>query len=306
MNSKKVKIIYFSLRNSKSNELELTWRKFYSLIGLSFFVLLFLVSTSVAFLTDFYQNLEISSLTKLNGHLKVQLQDMSGKINKIETRVKELEVEDDHLRIVADLPKIDNDTRDVGVGGVLNVNYELPLIEQNLTVQVFAYQEVLNKMERRLELSMHSREEIKSKLEQNNQLMKHTPSIRPLLGGRLNDGFGYRHHPLKERVIHHQGVDISAERGTEVFATAAGVVEKVVTKYKINRGFGKYVIINHGYGIKTVFGHMSKILVKQGQKISRWDPIGLVGSTGLATGPHLHYEVRKSGKAIDPLAYILN
>jgi len=306
MNSKKVKIIYFSLRDSKSKELELTWRKFFSLMGLSFFILLFLVGTSLAFLTDFYHNLEISSLSKLNDHLKNQLQDMSGKITKIENRVKELEIEDDHLRIVADLPKIDDDTRDVGVGGVLNVNYELPLIEQNLTDQVFAYQEILNKMERRLELSKHSREEIKNKLEQNNQIMKHTPSIRPLLGGRINDKFGYRHHPLKDRIIHHKGIDIAAERGTEVFATAAGYVEKVVTRYQVNRGYGKYVVINHGHGLKTLYGHMSKILVKQGQKIGRWDPIGLVGSTGLATGPHLHYEVRKSDKPIDPLAYILN
>src|SRR3990172_7840105 len=213
MNNKKVKLIYFSLRDSKCKEIELTWGKFISLLVTVFSVLLFLVSTSLALLTDFYHNLEISSLTKLNQHLKSQLQEMDGKISIIGNRVKELESEDDNLRIVADLPKIDEDTRDVGVGGVLNVNYELPMVAKEVTDQVFEYQEILNKMQRRLELSKHSREEIKDRLEQNKQLMKHTPSIRPLLDGRINDKFGFRHHPLLEKIVHHKGVDIAAERG---------------------------------------------------------------------------------------------
>lgn len=306
MHTKKVKLIYFSLRDSSSHEIEVTWAKFISMLCAVSVVLLFVVSTSLAFFTDFYQNLEISQLSKLNKHLDMQLIEMGEKLLKIEGRVKELEVEDDHLRIIADLPKIDDDTRDVGVGGVLDVSYELPMVSKEVTDQVFEYQEVLNKMERRLELTRHSRQEIKGKLEENKSLMKHTPSIRPLLGGRINDKFGFRRHPLLEKVIHHKGVDISAERGTEVFATAAGVVEKVVTKFKINKGYGQYILIDHGYGLKTLYGHLSKIMVREGQQIDRWKPIGLVGSTGLATGPHLHYEVRKEGKQIDPLSYILN
>jgi len=306
MNYKKVKLIYFSLGDSSSREVELTWSKFVSLLGVVSIALFFLVSTSLYFFTNFYQNLEISSLSKVNDHLRVQLAQMGDKLSYVGERVDDLEAEDDHLRIIADLPKIDEDTRDVGVGGVLNVNYEIPLVSEDISTEVFEYQEVLGKMLRRLELTKHSRKEIKDRLEQNKTIMKHTPSIRPLLGGRINDKFGFRRHPLLEKVIHHKGVDISAERGTEVFATAAGVVEKVITTYQVNKGYGKYVLIDHGYGLKTLYGHMSKVFVSQGQKIVRWKPVGLVGSTGLATGPHLHYEVRKEGKQIDPLSYILN
>lgn len=306
MQNKKVKIIYFSLKDSTSREFELTWRKFFSLLFTTFVVLLFVVSGSLAFFTDFYQNLEISSLSKTNRHLKSQLIDMDNKLARIEDRVQELEIEDDNLRIVADLPKIDDDTRDVGVGGIIPVNYELPMVPRGLAEQVTEYQDLLDKMERRLELTKHSREQIRAKLEQDKLVMKHTPSIRPLMGGRIKDKFGFRLHPLLEKVRHHKGIDIAAERGTEVFATAAGRVEKVVTNYKTNRGWGKYVIIDHGIGIKTLYGHLSKVMVQEGQMIDRWKPIGLVGETGLATGPHLHYEVRKNGKHIDPEEYILN
>ncbi len=306
MSTKKVKLIYFSLKDSKSKQLELTWGSFFSILAAFFVLLLFLVSSSLAFFTDFYHNLEISSLTKTNLHLMSQLGDMDGKLAGIEGRVTNLEREDDNLRIIADLPKIDEDTRDVGVGGVIPVNYEFPMAEKDLSDQVGNYQDILAKMERRLELTKHSREEIRTKLEHNKNVMKHTPSIRPLLGGRLKDKFGFRLHPLLEKVRHHKGIDIAAERGTEVFATAAGKVDKVVTKYKKNQGWGKYVMIDHGFGIKTLYGHLSKVLVRQGQEIDRWKPIGLVGETGLATGPHLHYEVRKDGTHIDPLTYILN
>jgi len=306
MQDKKVKLIYFSLGDSRLREVEFTWRSFFSgLFGL-FVALLIFTSAAMAFFTDFYQNLEISSLSKTNIHLRSQLATMGDKIDKVEKFVADLEKEDDHLRIVADLPKIDDDTRSVGVGGVVDVNYEVPLDGGGIADQVFDYEETLNKMERRLELTQHSRNEIATKLEENKRMMKHTPSIRPLVGGRISDKFGYRLHPILDKIRRHPGIDIAADRGTEVYATAAGVVEKIVIKYQKNRSWGKYVLIDHGFGYKTLYGHLSKILVRKGQKIDRWNPIGLVGSTGLATGPHLHYEVRRDGTPIDPQSYILN
>ncbi len=306
MHTKKVKLLCFSLRDSKSHEIELTWGKFLAMLAAITLVLFGFVSASLAFFTDFYQDAEMASLRTLNKHLTAQLADMGQKVSNIEQKVAGIETEDDYLRIIADLPKIDEDTRHVGVGGVLDVDYELPAAPKEVADKVFNYQGMLNKMERRLELTKNSREEIKGRLEEEKARMKHTSSIRPLIGGRINDKFGLRLHPLLDKVIHHKGVDIAAERGTEVFATAAGTIVKVVTKYKVNKGYGKMVLIDHGFGVKTLYGHLSKILVRQGQKVDRWKPIGLVGSTGLSTGPHLHYELRKDGTAIDPLSYILN
>jgi murein DD-endopeptidase MepM/ murein hydrolase activator NlpD len=98
------------------------------------------------------------------------------------------------------------------------------------------------------------------------------------------------------------GIDLTAPIGTKIFATGDGVVQFA----KFERGYGKMVVINHGYNFQTVYGHMSLILVQEGQKIKRGDIIGLVGNTGTSTGSHLHYEVRKHGDPVNPINYFLN
>ncbi len=143
----------------------------------------------------------------------------------------------------------------------------------------------------------------KNSTEQNKIMSSEKEFTAPLKSGKLKDLFGYRHHSKKKRLIHHQGIDISAKKGTEIFAVKSGTVVKVKENYKINKGYGKYILINHGSGFKTVYGHMSKILVSEGDKVKVGQAIALVGSTGLATGPHLHYEVRKDDKPVDPALY---
>lgn len=306
MRTKRVKLIYFSEHASSAKQVELSWANFLTAVAAFFVIMLFLVSVTLALMTDFYQNLEIASLTKVNAHLTSELSDLEGKLQNIQAQVKKLEQEDDELRIVANLPRIDPDERNVGVGGIMNVSYDMPVFSSPQSERAFEYHEMLASIERRIELTKRSREEIRSKLEQNNRVMKHTPSIRPLIDGRITDKFGMRLHPIIEKLKRHPGIDIAAEKGTEVFATAAGKVDKIVTRYKVNQSYGKYVIIDHGYGIRTLYGHLSKILVKPGQQVDRRRPIGLVGDTGRATGPHLHYEVRKDGQLEDPLKYILD
>jgi murein DD-endopeptidase MepM/ murein hydrolase activator NlpD len=303
MHYKKVKIIYFSANDSDARQLELTWGRFLSLIFAAFVMLLIVVSTTIALFTNFYQKIEIASLSKLNTVLQQQLVDMTSQVRTIESRIHGLETQDDQLRIIANLPRIDADTRDVGVGGIMNVDF--PVAPDELSTDIFEHQSMLDKLERRIDLTSQSRDEIKRKLDDNQKVIKHTPSIRPLIDGVIKDRFGLRLHPIFEKIQHHKGVDISAERGTEVLASAAGTVKKVVTD-NIHRGYGKHIIIDHGRGIETLYGHLSKVLVKQGERIERWKPIGLVGDTGLATGPHLHYEVIIDGEQQDPIKFILN
>ncbi len=303
---KKVKIIYFSVNDSDAKQLEISWGKFLTLLFATFLALLVLVSATLALFTDFYQNLQIASLKKLNILLQTQMQEMGVKLQQVDAKIKKLEREDDELRLMAELPQLDPDTRDVGVGGFLPVNFTPHGGTDEISEKLLTYQQVLDKIERRYELTKASREEVQRRLKAQAEELRHIPSIRPLLDGRIRDKFGMRLHPILEKVIHHNGVDISAERGTEVFSTAAGRVEMVVTEYKLGRGLGKYVVIDHGYGFKTKYGHLSKVLVRPGQHVSRWDPLGTVGDTGLATGPHLHYEVVLNGKQQDPMKYILN
>jgi murein DD-endopeptidase MepM/ murein hydrolase activator NlpD len=121
------------------------------------------------------------------------------------------------------------------------------------------------------------------------------------MSGKITSGFGRRSDPLNNKPAFHAGIDIKGVIGRKIEATADGTVEK--SSYE-KRGLGNYVILRHGNGYKTVFGHMSKRLVKKGDKIRRGQTVGLMGNTGRSTGPHLHYEVRYKGKSINPKKYL--
>lgn len=124
------------------------------------------------------------------------------------------------------------------------------------------------------------------------------PSIRPIQGYITSD-FGLRLHPVYKRPIFHTGTDFSAPVGTRVLATADGVV----ASSGFDKGYGKKVVIDHGFGYQTIYAHLSKAVVRQGQHIRRGDVIAFSGNTGLSTGPHLHYEVRKDNIVVNPTAY---
>ncbi len=138
-------------------------------------------------------------------------------------------------------------------------------------------------------------------LSERQSLLNATPSIRPAKGW-LTSKFGYRISPINGKPAMHFGLDLAAAPGSAVYAPADGVV----TYASYDETYGKLVTIDHGFGVMTRFGHNSQIYVKVGQKISRWDVISAVGSTGRSTGPHLHYEVRINNIPVDPLNYILD
>lgn len=163
--------------------------------------------------------------------------------------------------------------------------------------------DILDNLEARLQETRRLQREIKN--EQIEDELKRFPSITPLQRGRISDLYGLREDPFGKTERHHNGLDIAAPRGTKVFAPAAGVVELAQNHYSSNRGYGRMVIINHGNGMKTLYGHLHKIFVKPGDEVRRYDVIGLVGSTGRSTGPHLHYEIIVDGKPIDPMTIIL-
>jgi len=162
---------------------------------------------------------------------------------------------------------------------------------------------LLDSLENKINKTIEKHEQLN--FEEVNAQLQHIPSIKPLAGGRISDIFGKRQDPFQQRTAHHNGIDIAAPKGTLVYAPADGIVEKAQTTYRINKGYGRMVIINHGKGIKTRFGHLHKVFVKPGQKINRYDSIGLVGSTGRSTGPHLHYELWDNDKAVDPLEFMI-
>lgn len=136
--------------------------------------------------------------------------------------------------------------------------------------------------------------------------MASIPSIQPVSNKdlkRMASGFGWRIDPVYRTPRMHWGLDFSAPSGTDVYATADGIVEKIEN---LEWGYGKNLIINHGYGYKTRYAHLSAFKVQEGQKIHRGQVIGLVGSTGKSTGAHLHYEVEKDGTKVNPMSYFFN
>jgi murein DD-endopeptidase MepM/ murein hydrolase activator NlpD len=134
------------------------------------------------------------------------------------------------------------------------------------------------------------------------QLLSSTPSIKPVMHGYLTSSFGKRSDPYNHDFVMHKGLDIGGSIGTPIVAPASGVV--IFTG--IRGGYGLTLVIDHGYGIQTHYGHLSAIHVKEGMHVQRGDLVAAVGSTGRSTGPHLHYEVRRAGQPLNPLRFILD
>ncbi len=172
-------------------------------------------------------------------------------------------------------------TKSLNDVNLLNYKTHFTLIEEYAKSQVESYNEICNYI----------------KLQK--ELYKYTPLIWPCQG-RVTSPYGRRIHPLLGVEHFHTGIDIANDIGTKIYATADGVVK--YTGWM--EGYGKAVVIEHKFGYKTVYAHLSVIKVKQGQKVSRGDVIGLMGNTGTTTGPHLHYEVWKDGKLCNPIKFV--
>ncbi len=307
MRDKHIKLIYFSLQGSESQEIVLSWKRIFSILSFTFVVMLLLVGSIIALFTDFYHSAKIASLSRTNASLIGQIDFLSQKIGFLENKMQTLEKENNDLRIFADMPPLNEDIRQVGVGGAefdnaLFSSDVLP-VEVGNSVQMIHLK--VEELERRLHLFEEERNEIRATLEAKREELMHLPSIRPVINGRISDKFGLRIDPFTDILKHHEGLDISAPVGTKVHAAAAGVVILAKNTYIPGKGYGKEIILDHGNGIKTRYAHLSKILVRNGQKVKRWDVIGYVGETGKTTGPHLHYEVLVRGKPVNPDYYIL-
>jgi len=164
----------------------------------------------------------------------------------------------------------------------------------------------LNTLSLRVAYQAKSYADIDGMIKNKEKLLAAIPAIQPVSNKdltRIASGFGYRVDPVYKVTKFHAGLDFTAPQGTPIYATADGVVKEA--DYNAG-GFGNHVLISHGYGYETLYGHMYRIKAKVGQKISRGEVIGYVGSTGKSTGPHCHYEVHKGGDPVDPVYYFYN
>ena len=166
--------------------------------------------------------------------------------------------------------------------------------------------ERLDIITKQLYIQSKSFDEVVKLAKNKEQLISSIPAIMPINNKDLRrqpGGFGWRTHPIYKTPEFHPGMDFAAEQGTPIYATGDGVVE---TADANAQGYGNHVVINHGFGYQTLYGHMSKMAVKVGKKIKRGELVGYVGSTGLSTAPHIHYEVIKNGEKVNPINFYFN
>ena len=240
----------------------------------------------------------VASLEWENQDLKERISGFQYKIDELERRMAVNFDQQNRARLLASLEPITPDVWDVGIGGPEPVDRSDIRIAGLSVVDI---EEELDKLVRQSQLQLDSYNEIVDILEKQKEIRDATPSIRPLRGGYLSSRFGRRMDPFTGRISYHRGIDYHARTGTPIMSTADGMV----TMAKKRGNFGLAIEVNHGNGFKTRYAHLSKMLVKRGQRIKRGDIIGLVGNTGLSTGSHLHYEVIFRKVHRNPLQYVL-
>ena len=280
-----------------------------SRIKLLLFTILFLVvflvggNYSLDWLLEFRYDSKVEFLEKNNQFLKSQLGEMGDKIELIDGQLTIIENRDDEIRMIMGLKELGDDVRDVGIGGT-NFEYKFadqivnPDVADDLNIQML----LIDKLEREVKLELQSFGDLINTYHAKEDSIKHMPALHPVLDGRITSDFGMRLHPIFKRYRKHPGIDFAAKAGAPIYATADGIVK--LAKY--NGGYGNCVIIDHLYGFESRYGHMQKILVRRGQRVKRGDKIGLVGKTGIATAPHLHFEVHYKGKEVNPRHYFFD
>ncbi len=237
---------------------------------------------------------DIWSLKEENKTLKESLDNAMSKFEYVNSELDSLSNVNNQLRIAANLHPLSNDEYKVGIGGGSfdnSVDFLTNPTEEKLK-KVLSF---VDEVSRKVAFEKEQYREISSKLKENQKLYKAIPAIKPCPGD-ISDGFGMRMHPILHIRRMHDGIDIVADVGTPVHVTGNGVVDFVGHR----GGYGLAVEVDHGFGYRTVYAHLSKALVKENQKVTRGQIIAKTGDSGLSTGPHLHYEVHHNGVALNP------
>lgn len=297
---KKKKLTFLLIPDSSGSprQVSVSITLIYSLLG----ALLLLVITTF-FLSSHFFSYEVAQeeLTRLraeNQQLAEKFEQMRWNLAEVEDRYSELVSREVRIRSLFDLPEIPEEERQLGVGGpepaILS---EFSETEKDAFITEMEVDHLL----RLSQFELENYQKVENSLVDIKERLRHTPSIWPTTGW-VSRGYGMKYDPFTGYRQMHRGMDIANRPNTPVVATADGRVALISSATEL----GKCIMLDHGFGYKTRFGHLSQILVKNGQRVKRGEVIGLMGSTGYSTGPHLHYEVFRNGQFHNPMDYILN
>lgn len=230
-----------------------------------------------------------------------QYKRLNNKMDRQERVLNEIADRDNTIyRLYFEAEPISEEQRKAGFGGVNRYNKFDGFNNSELIKQTHRR---VDKIGKQISIQSTSLDDIAKLAKEKEKLLASIPAIQPIRNEdmkRMASGFGMRTDPFTKARKMHKGMDFSAPRGTPIFATGDGVVKRADSR---STGYGKHIRIEHGFGYTTLFGHLHKYNVKRGQKVKRGDIIGFVGSTGRSQAPHLHYEVMKDGKRINPINF---
>lgn len=239
-----------------------------------------------------------------NERLSTRYQDLRQQLDDLQQQMTELEKRDNNVyRSIFEAEPIPDSARARALEKQ-RADAEVARLGDNQLVS--SIQKDLDTLGNRIQAQEKSFVQLSSLINNKEKLIAATPAIQPVSNKDLNriaSGFGYRIDPIYKTIKMHAGLDFTAPQGTPIYATANGVVR--LAGYS-DGGYGNHVVISHGYGYETLYGHMVRIKARAGQRVKRGELIGYVGSTGKSTGPHLHYEVHKNGNKLDPVYFFYN
>lgn len=251
--------------------------------------------------TPFFETPKDRLLTREIENYKLQYAILNKKMDQIDEVLENIAERDNNIyRVYFNTSPIPDEQRKAGFGGVNRYKQLEGYNNSELVINTSKRVDVISK---ELVIQSKSLDEILKLAKEKNKLLSAIPAIQPIRNENLRQmasGFGYRSDPFTKVRKFHEGMDFSAKTGTPIYATGDGVVQRADNTAS---GYGNHIVIRHGYGYETLYGHLSKYNCRAGQRVKRGDIIGYVGSTGRSEAPHLHYEVHKGGEVVNPLNF---
>jgi murein DD-endopeptidase MepM/ murein hydrolase activator NlpD len=295
---------YFNTHSLKYEKVVVNWRR-KSLRALGFLATAIVFASIIVLIAyNFFDSPKEKQLKRDLEETSIQLEFLKQRTGQVEAVLKDIQERDNTIyRVIFEADSIPSTVREAGYGGVDRYKRLTDYYNADLLIDVTKR---IDKISKQLYVQSKSFDEVFELVKNKAVMLASIPAIQPIANRDLKyvaSGFGWRIHPIYKTEKLHTGMDFTAPVGTPIHATGNGVVEKVDFD---GRGLGNNLIINHGYGYESVYGHMSKIIARPGQKIMRGDLIGYVGSSGSSTGPHLHYEVRKNSNPVNPVNFYYN
>jgi murein DD-endopeptidase MepM/ murein hydrolase activator NlpD len=296
------KFFYFSKSKLEYIEIKNFSRKFVIALFISSFLMSFLfVGGFFLFKSLYNSNSDMESLKIENKGLAEKYKELLSLYKEVNSNLDSLLNSNDDLRIAADLPPISKDEKEFGSGGsAFETVYNF--LKEDSKINLNDVDTYIENIKNKIEFERKNYFDVSNKLKENQLFFASLPAIKPTNGTFAVHGFGMRLHPVLKINRMHEGVDILTNIGTPVIASGGGRIDFVGYK----GGLGLCVEIDHGFGYRTVYGHLSSSLVSINQKISRGQLIAKTGNTGLSSGPHLHYEIQHNGVKLNPMDFIFD